>query len=127
MKKETWVDFKLIKDATDIQTVLDHYGIHNLRKTGDELRGPCPIHKGSAQSKNFSVNVSKNAFKCFSKDCGAHGNVLDFVAVMDECSARAAAVKLQDLFKIGESESKPIKQVEKNKEPAEVQRGIYQN
>ena len=76
MAKE-WVDFKAVKDAVDIQMVLDHYGVKGLAKSGDELRGACPIHKGSPRSKNFTVNIRKNAFNCFSKDCKARGNVLD--------------------------------------------------
>src|SRR5713101_3679285 len=101
MTKE-WVDFKKIKEAVDMQMVLDHYGINGLSKSGDELRGPCPIHKGSKRSKNFTVNVRKNAFKCFSEGCGARGNVLDFVAAMENCSVREAALKLQDWFKVGD-------------------------
>ena len=37
-----WVDFKKIKDVVDFRMVLDHYGIKNLTKSRDELRGPCP-------------------------------------------------------------------------------------
>ena len=123
-----WVDFKTVKDAVSMQMVLDHYGITNLRKSGDELRGPCPIHKGpSRQTKNFSVNTIKNAFKCFAKDCGAHGNVLDFAAAMDGSSIRDAAIKLRDLFKAGESARELITEVESPDEAAEVQRGIYQD
>ena len=120
-----WIDFKAVKEAVSIESVLDHYGIRNLRRSGNELRGPCPIHKGSPQSKNFSVNVSKNAFKCFSKDCGAHGNVLDFVAAFDSCSVRDAAIKLRDLFKVGESQPESTNEVEGSDEAAEVPRGIY--
>jgi len=123
-----WVDFKVVKAAVSIQMVLDHYSIHNLRRSGDELRGPCPIHKGSGKSKNFSVNTSKNAFKCFSKDCGAHGNVLDFVAAMENCSVRDAAMKLSDWFKVGESEPPDaLKEVEESNDAVEIPRGIYHN
>ena len=96
--KTGWVDFKKVKEAIDIQMVLNHYSIKNLRRTGDELRGPCPIHNGSANSKNFTVNIRKNAFNCFS--CKARGNVLDFVAAMEKCSVRDAAVKLAEWFRI---------------------------
>jgi DNA primase len=99
-----WVDFKKVKEAVDMQMVLDHYGIKGLVKSGDELRGRCPIHRGSQSSKNFSVNVPKNGFKCFSSNCGAHGNVLDFVAAMEQCSVRDAALKLRDWFKVGDSD-----------------------
>jgi len=122
-----WVDFKAIKETVSLQMVLDHYGVGNLRKSGDELRGPCPIHKGSAQSKNFSVNTAKNAFKCFSKDCGVRGNVLDFVAAMEHCRVREAALKLRDLFKIGERESGTRQEVEGTNASAPIPRGIYRD
>lgn len=118
-----WVDFKKVKEAIDFQMVLDHYGINALVKSGNELRGPCPIHKSSQRSKNFTVNVHKNAFKCFSADCGARGNVLDFVAAMEQCSVRDAALKLQEWFEIGDTAA-PSEQDETN-EATEISRGIY--
>ncbi len=120
-----WVDFKKVKEAVDMQMVLDHYGIKGLTKSGDELRGPCPIHKSSSRSKNFTVNVRKNAFNCFSEGCGARGNVLDFVAAMERCSVREAAAKLRDRFKIGESEPSSIDEDHDASEAGEISRGIY--
>ena len=123
MTKE-WVDFKKVKAGVDMQMVLDHYGINGLTKSGEELRGPCPIHKGSQRSKNFTVNLRKNAFKCFSKDC-ASGNVLDFVVAMEQCSVRDGALKLADWFKVGESKAPSVKQSEEVSGATEVMRGIY--
>jgi hypothetical protein len=119
-----WVDFKVVKKAVTMQMVLDRYGITNLNLMGDELRGPCPIHKGSAKSKNFSVNVHKNAFQCFSKDCKARGNVLDFVAAMEHCEVRDAAIKLKDWFKTGESRAVP-EQAPDSEQTNKVPHGIY--
>jgi len=120
-----WVDFKKVKGAVDMQMVLDHYGIKGMTKSGDELRGGCPIHKGSPRSKNFSVNLLKNAFKCFSSECKAKGNVLDFVAAMEHCDVRSAALKLPDWFKIGESDQSSSEHAKSNGELTEVARGIY--
>jgi hypothetical protein len=118
-----WVDFKVIKEAVNMKMALDHYGIKGLTKSGDELRGPCPIHKGRlGGTKNFTVNVRKNAFKCFLAGCEARGNVLDFVAAMEHCSVCDAALKLAEWFKIGESES-PSKESEQS--TSDVPRGIY--
>ncbi len=102
--KENWVDFKAIKELVTMYMVLDHYHIEGLEQKGDELRGRCPIHGDSAAGKCFSVNLSKNAFKCFFPTCGAHGNVLDFVAAKEQCSVRDAALKLTEWFKVGESD-----------------------
>jgi len=119
-----WVDFKKVKGVVDMHMVLDHYSINGLTKSGEELRGPCPIHKGSKRSKNFTVNLRKNAFKCFSKGC-VSGNVLDFVAAMEQCSVRNAALKLADWFKVRESEAPSGQQSEEVSGATEVVRGIY--
>ena len=120
-----WVDFKKVKEAVIVQMVLDHYGIRNLTRKQDELRGSCPIHNGSPKSKNFTVNIRKNAFQCFSKDCGARGNVLDFVAAMEHCSVRDAALKLHQWFKIGESDTTSAQTREATNKVLDVTRGIY--
>lgn len=99
--KTDWVDFRIIKAAVTMEMVLDRYGVA-LKKSGYELRGKCPIHRGS-NNKHFTANTSKNVFKCFFAQCGAHGNVLDFVAAMERCSVREAAVKLKDWFKVGDT------------------------
>lgn len=126
MGKE-WVDFKAIKALVGMEMVLNHYGIKGLSQNGDELRGPCPIHKGPSRSKNFTVNMHKNAFKCFSQKCSAKGNVLDFVAAMEGCNVREAAVKLADWFKVGESQLQSPKQGKDIAKRSDVQRGIYKN
>ena len=115
-----WVDFRIIKEAVMMQMVLDHYDI-TLKKSGHELRGKCPIHRGS-NNKHFTVNVSKNVFKCFFAQCDAHGNVLDFVAAMEQCSVRDAAVKLRDWFRVGDT-TEQSKQA-RHKE-IEIKKGIY--
>jgi DNA primase len=91
------VDFRAVKAAVSFPMVLDHYGVNWLRESGDELRGRCPIHKGDGD-RTFHVNLSKGAFHCFS--CKAKGNVLDFVAAMESCNVRDAAVKLHGWFNL---------------------------
>lgn len=98
--QENWVDFRAIKAAVTMDMVLARYEVNWLRKSGDELRGKCPIHKGEGQS-TFHVSVPKNAFHCFS--CKARGNVLDFVAAMEQCSVRDAGLKLKDWFSLDSS------------------------
>ncbi|PWU12015.1 MAG: hypothetical protein C5B51_01680 [Terriglobia bacterium] len=92
-----WVDFRAIKQAVTIEQVLARYGV-KLKRSGKELRGKCPIHQGEGTG-TFHASTEKNAFQCFS--CGAKGNVLDFVAAMEHCSVREAAVKLRDWFSVG--------------------------
>lgn len=97
MADNTWVDFKAVKAAVSMEQVLAHYQVNWLRRKGDELRGRCPIHKGEG-TDTFHVSVSKGAFHCFS--CKKRGNVLDFVAAMEECGVRDAALKLVEYFSV---------------------------
>jgi DNA primase len=106
-----WVDFRLVKQSVSMQMVLDHYHINGLRKNGNELRGQCPIHKGEG-ARSFHVNVSKNVFQCFS--CKAKGNILDFVAAMEQSGIRDAALKLKGWFEVGESHPQETAATERN-------------
>jgi DNA primase len=97
--ESNWVDFKAIKEAVTLGHVLERYGV-KLKRSGKELRGRCPIHQGDGPD-SFHANTEKNAFHCFS--CQAKGNVLDFVAAMEKCTVRDAALRIQDWFEIGET------------------------
>ena len=97
-----WVDFKSVKAKVSMETVLSHYDVR-LRRVGvDEFRGKCPLPThSSAKSKNsFSVSFTRNAWSCQSASCIAArsgrvgGNVFDFVAEMERCSIREAALRL---------------------------------
>ena len=105
---ENWVDFKVVKQAVTMRMILDHYSINWLRKSGKEFRGRCPIHHRSGEgsvteekgSASFHINHDKNAFNCFA--CKAHGNVIDLVAAMEQCSVRDAALKLKEWFDVAD-------------------------
>lgn len=99
----TWVDFKEIKTNVAIEQVLERYGAR-LRRNGGELRGPCPLptHTSRRSRDSFSVSPSRNVWSCRSQSCmqarggQAGGNILDLVALMEGCSVREAALRLQD-------------------------------
>jgi DNA primase len=99
----TWVSFKQIKADVAIEQVLLRYGLR-LRRIGGELRGPCPLptHTSRRSRDSFSVSVSRNVWSCRSQSCmaarGGHagGNILDLVALIEGCSVRDAALRLQD-------------------------------
>jgi DNA primase len=97
-----WVDFKSVKAKVSIETVLSHYDVR-LRRVGvDELRGKCPLptHSSARSKDSFSVSFIRNVWSCQSASCIAArsgrvgGNVFDFVAEMERCSIREAAVRL---------------------------------
>jgi DNA primase len=92
-----WADFAAVKQAATLEAVLRHYQISGLRLHRDQLQGCCPIHRGQ-RNDSFRVHLTKNIFQCFA--CQAHGNVLDFVVAMEQCSIREAALRLQQWFGI---------------------------
>ena len=97
MPKNQFVDFKAIKSAVSMEQVLDHYGLlEKLKHSGDSLTGACPIHRGSNPTQ-FRVSLGKNLWNCFS-DCKGGGNVLDFIAKMEDISIHAAAARAMDWF-----------------------------
>lgn len=88
---QTWVDFAAIKQSVPLAPLLRRYQVKLRRSGPDQYRGCCPIHGGQGRDA-FHANLTRNVFHCFA--CGAHGTVLDFVAAMDRCSLREAALKL---------------------------------
>jgi hypothetical protein len=103
MMATTWVDFKQLKADVAIEQVLAHYGVHLRRISATELRGRCPLptHTSSRSRDSFAVNIARNVWSCRSLSCmqarGGRpgGNILDFVALMEGCSIREAALRLQ--------------------------------
>ena len=94
-----WVDFGAVKQAVSLEAVLRHYQVAGLRKGPHRLESRCPIHRGQ-RDDSFRASLGKNVFHCFA--CHASGDVLDFVAAMEQCSVRQAALCLQRWFSTGE-------------------------
>jgi DNA primase len=89
-----WIEFAAIKRLVPLAAVLEHYRIHELRRSGrDQWRGRCPLHGGEGR-ETFHVNAAEQVFHCFS--CGAGGSVLDLVAKIEGCGLREAALKLSE-------------------------------
>ena len=94
MSSHPWVDFRAVRERVAMEAVLGLCGVDWLKRSGrGQLRGRCPIHQRGGQDA-FQVSLAKSAFQCFY--CQAHGNLLDFVAAMEKCSVRQAALKLQE-------------------------------
>ena len=99
-----FVDFKAIKRRVAIANVLARYQVNLVRVNQTSLKGNCPLPTHSSESKNtFFVNEAKSVWYCHSDSCKkngqrAGGNVIDFVAVMEQCSAYAAAKRIDEMF-----------------------------
>lgn len=112
-----FVDFKTIKKSILMLQVLEHYGLtHTLKRNGDSLSGPCPLHGGQSEGQ-FKVSISKNCWNCFGK-CKAGGNVLDFVCGKEKIGIRDAAIFLMERFGLSTVPASNQQTVEKeNKSP----------
>ena len=77
-----WIDYKKLKREIAFVDVLDHYNVQTKTK-GGQAKGKCPLpaHDSGSSKQSFSVNLDRNIFQCFG--CGAKGNVLDFIALME--------------------------------------------
>lgn len=94
--KSQEVNFAAIKEGVRMEAVLRHYQVEDVAGgRGGRYRGRCPIHEGEGRDA-FHVDLRRKIFHCFS--CGAGGDVLDLVAVLDRCSLREAALQLTAWF-----------------------------
>ena len=97
MPSNAFVDFKEVKSRVTLVQVLERYDLlRTLKRSGDRLSGPCPLHRGTNPTQ-FRVSISKNCFNCFG-NCGRGGNVIDFVSLREAVPFRDAALLLQKWF-----------------------------
>jgi DNA primase len=129
-----WVSFDEIKKTVTLQMAIEHYGIPLRRVNANSLRGKCPLptHDSEKSKESFTATLTKGvggAWACQSQSCikargRVGGNVLDFVAAMEQCSVRDAAIKLQMWFLVpaagetrGPVEKGPHAETSAGKEP----------
>jgi len=106
-----YLNFKEIKARVTMTEVLAAYGVNLNRMNQNSLKGTCPLPTHSSGSKNtFFVNEAKSVWYCHSDSCKkngqrAGGNVIDFVALKEQCSVYAAAKWIDDRFPSGRQQT----------------------
>jgi hypothetical protein len=93
-----FIDFAHLKRQLPLARVLDQLGMSHRRGSAAQQRYPCPLHRGDARGRSFSVNLDKGVFHCFDKACGKQGDVIDLWAGVRGLSLRAAALDLVRTF-----------------------------
>jgi transposase len=94
-----YINFDHLKQQLSLAQVLDQLGLTaRLRGTGPQRRCACPLHRGDARGRTFSVNLTHNVFQCFDQTCGHKGDVIDLWAAVHGVSLRAAALDLVRTF-----------------------------
>jgi len=88
-----------VEPAAAQYLILSHYGLDaELKRVGSQLRGCCPIHKGS-NAQQFVVDLRKNVWRCFG-DCNRGGGSLELVAEIEHLALRDAARLITQWFSI---------------------------
>jgi hypothetical protein len=92
------LSFKDIERLVSLEMILSYYGVlSELRTTGKQLQGPCPIHRGSNR-RQFIVELSTGLWHCFG-DCEAGGKgPLQFVAAYERVPIERAAQLITEWF-----------------------------
>lgn len=105
------VDYAYLRQQISMEQVLEHLGLlSQLRGRGQQRRGPCPVHShAGAVDCTFSVNLSKNIFRCFQSECGIQGNALDLWGAVHRLPLYEAALHLAETFGLSRSrEEEPV-------------------
>ena len=98
------VDIAHVKRVVTLAMVLSRYGILNqLKRSGSQLTGCCPIHDGS-HPRQFVVHLASNNWFCFGH-CNRGGTMLDLVALKERISIAGAAQLIAQCFAIDPSPS----------------------
>src|ERR1035438_7756862 len=109
-----FLDFKAIKGRVAIADVLARYQVNLVRVNQASLKGNCPLPSHTSGSKNtFFVNEPKSVWYCHSDSCKkngnrAGGNVIDFVSLMEQCSAYDAAKRIDEWFPNGSGKERSV-------------------
>lgn len=86
--------FSFIKSRVAILDVISEYT--KLRKAGLYWKGTCPFHHEKTAS--FTVSPHKEIFYCFG--CHSGGDVISFIAKIEQCSQIEAAQQLAEKFNL---------------------------
>lgn len=91
---KSFVDYQELKEKVSIEQVLGMMSL-NLKPTGEQLRGCCPVHQGS-NPRDFVVTPDKGLWYCFT--CKIGGDMIKLVAIVEDLSQKEAALKIAQYF-----------------------------
>jgi len=87
------VEFEVVRASIPIAQVLELVEFVALSRTGNQLRGSCPLHRSNSNnSRTFSVNLDTNRYQCFK--CKAAGGQLELWAAFQGITVYEAAIDL---------------------------------
>lgn len=84
---------KDLKKQIGIAQVLKAYNLSDrLKRRGDQLLGPCPLHGGDNPTA-FRVHLTRGLWNCFTACRG--GDIVDLICKIEKCSKTSAALILR--------------------------------
>jgi DNA primase len=93
------LDFQHLKEQVPIGLVLAVYGLDTcLRRMGDQLIGPCPLHGGDNNTA-FRVHLGRGIWQCFTS-CNGGGDVVELIRRIEQCNYAQAALHLRSIAQI---------------------------
>jgi len=102
--------FSFIKERISILDVINEYV--TLKKAGGYHKGTCPFHHEKTAS--FTVSPDKEIFYCFG--CHLSGDVISFIAKIENCSQKDAAKLLAEKYTVDLPQNISFELSEKNNE-----------
>ncbi len=107
MSEHRFIDFNHLKSTVSIEQVLTAYQISGLKKSGDQLRGKCPIHGGN-NDRQFVIWPHKGSWRCFGS-CQRSGDMIQLVSLLLDISNFEAAHDIAGRFGIATQKGKKPK------------------
>lgn len=114
MSDITRPDFRAIKQAVKIDQVCARYSIPLRKVNHTSLRGACPLPTHpKAGGNSFAIDTAKNVYSCHQTTCvqarggKKGGDLISFVAVMEQCSLGDAGKKLAEWFDVNGGSARP--------------------
>jgi len=87
------VDFDRLRQEVTMEQVLTLLHFEPSGGSGDQWRGPCPVHQSTLpSSRSFSVNLCIGRYYCHK--CRSQGNPIDLWSAIKQLSIYDAAVDL---------------------------------
>jgi DNA primase len=102
--------FSFIKDHISILDVVNEYV--TLKRAGGYHKGTCPFHHEKTAS--FTVSPDKQIFYCFG--CHISGDVISFIAKIENCSQKDAAKLLAEKYSLELPQTLSFEHTEKQTE-----------
>ena len=87
------IDFARLRAEITMEQVLNQLGFQPVARSGDQLHGPCPVHRSLwLRSRTFSVNLRDRRYHCH--QCHSHGNQLELWAAVHDLPIYEASLDL---------------------------------